>query len=451
MKKLTALLLGLLLSAGLLAGCAEDSAAETEPTTPATQATKPIIPAVRCLIFQPELEESWQNLAAAYTAETGVPVTVTAEKPDSWRQALDGYLEEEDAPTLYQLISPIADDRWEELCYDLSDTDAAEELISTDYALTREEAILALPGSVKASGLWVNKALLAKAGFAPEDITSLDALKTVCDAIAAAENPGFAAFTLPTQEASSRQLDLAGAAIAWEFTQEGLTDPRNFRGTALNSLRTLLDLALGSSTGPERTPEASLQEFLEGKAAFCFGSTHDYAVLSSAFSDDELALLPLFLREEVDEEDADEAEDSDETEPTEETQPPEEEPAGLCIGVESYWCVNPDAPEQDLSVTLDFLNWCLGTEEGAAALAEIGYDLPYFTAPEAANPFLPELDDGDLLHRRDWAIPSQQWKTAFCEALTAYTADPTDEKWEDVSRVFARYWAAEYALAFPAE
>lgn len=444
MKKTIALLLCLLLTLGTFCACSsEDTASETTPTASPTEATKPKIPSVRFLNFQPELEAAWEALAADYTAGTGVPVTVITESPDNWRQTLDTRLAGEDAPSLFQLIRPTAADRWAALCYDLADTDAYEQLVDPGYALTDDDAVLALPCNLEASGIWVNKALLTQAGYSPDDITSQAALKAIAEAVAAdAETLNVSAFAFP-EKAEAAHLDLAAAAIAWEFQQDGLTQPEELRGTALDGLRSLLDIML--QNGPE---SSGITAFLEGKALFFPGSTSDWEALSAVFAAEELALIPAFLEmaEETEAEDAPE-----ETSPTEETTAEEEIRQGLCVGAAYFWCINPNAPEQDLAVTLDFLDWCLGTEEGAAALSAMGYELPYLTAAESANPFLPDPEEEDLLLRRDWSIPSGQWKTALSKALADYSADPTDIRWDRVAEVFADYWAAEYALTDPAE
>lgn len=444
MKKITVLLLCLVLIIGAFSACeSRDTAPETTPTVSSTEATKPKIPSVRYLNFQPELEESWNDLAAAYTANTGVPVTVITESPENWRQTLDTSLSGEDAPTLFQLVQPTADDAWQPLCCDLSHSDAYAQLANAGLALTKGENPLALPCHLESSGIWVNKTLLAQAGYSLNDLTSQQVLKTISEAVTVdSEVLGFSAFPTSTSDA---HMDLAAAAIAWEFQQEELTETANFRGTALDGLRSLLDTMLQNSTDASGTAA-----FLEGKALFCPGTSADWGALSAVFTEDELALIPAFLT--IPEEPDPEEENTPEaTDPTVETTAEEEPQQGLCVGAAYFWCVNPDAPEQDLTATLDFLDWCLGTDEGAAALAELGYALPYLTAPEHRNPFLPAPDAEDCLLRQDWAMPSRQWKDALQEALDDYAADPTDSSWDRVSEVFADYWAAEYALTDPAE
>lgn len=446
MKKIISLILCILLTGSLLSGCGgSDDAAAAAPTASPTEATKPIIPSVRYLNFQPELELAWEELAAAYTADTGIPVTVTTEAPDHWRQTLDTCLSGEDAPTLFQLVSPAADDAWQPLCYDLSRTDAYEQLADGAYALTEGDAALALPCHLEATGIWVNKALLAQAGFRPEDITSQAGLKTIADAIAASAEPlPFAAFAFPGRQ--EVPMELASVAIALEFQQKNLSEPSAFRGSALDGLHSLLKLLLDNGT------QGGLQEFMEGKAIFCPGTSADWDTLSKVFGPEELMLVPAFLDETQAAGDPEETTPEEETSPTEETAAEEApEPQELCVGASRYWCVNPNAPEQDLDATLDFLDWCLATEEGTAALASLGYELPYLPAPEYRNPFLPAPDTKGLTLRQDWAIPSRQWKAALEAALEAYTAEPTTAHWARAAEVFSDYWAAEYALTDPAE
>ena len=44
-------------------------------------------------------------------------------------------------------------------------------------------------------------------------------------------------------------------------------------------------------------------------------------------------------------------------------------------------------------------------------------------------------------------MPSEEWKNALGEALTAYAADQTDANWDAVKAAFVDNWATEYQLA----
>ena len=444
MKKIIALILCLVLALGSLAGCAKEETPATQPTAEVPQATKPVIPSVRLLVFQPELTDGWESLAGAYTANTGVPVSVVACDSKNWEQTLASHLEDEDAPTIYQIFSPTGTEHWQGLCHDLTRTDAAKALVSKSYALSDGDALLALPDSVDAWGIWVNRTLLEQTPFTLEDIASQTDLKTIAEAVTTdSQELGFAAFA-PLEDEDL--LPLAAAAIAREFQLDSLKSPHKFRGTQVDGLTSLLALIGQNSAGS--------QAFAEGKTLFCLGSSADWAELSSTFKPEELALIPVYLDETevpLPVEDTDEAaapQPTEATVPEEETQDEDApDPQGLLIGAQRFWCINPQAPAQDLEVTLDFLNWLLGSEAGAAALAELNGDLPYTTAPEITNPFLPEWGEKDNLYRRDWAMPSYQWQTALFRALKTCMEDPTDENRTAAAEVFSGYWAAEYALS----
>ena len=85
-KRLVALTLTCALAATALAGCggstggdstaSGDSTAATETSTAATE-TSTAEGSVYYLNFKPEQDQQWQDLAKAYTEETGVPVTVS--------------------------------------------------------------------------------------------------------------------------------------------------------------------------------------------------------------------------------------------------------------------------------------------------------------------------------------------------------------------------------------
>ena len=51
---------------------------------------------------------------------------------------------------------------------------------------------------------------------------------------------------------------------------------------------------------------------------------------------------------------------------------------GLCTGTENYWCVNKTAAPEDIQATLDFLYWCVTSDEGTACLADdMGFVIPF--------------------------------------------------------------------------
>ena len=104
MKKVFALLLTLSLCVGLLSACG-GSKTETPASSGSDQETSApaATGAVYYLNFKPEQDEAWQNLAKAYTEETGVPVTVVTAASGTYEQTLMSEIAKSTPPTLFQV------------------------------------------------------------------------------------------------------------------------------------------------------------------------------------------------------------------------------------------------------------------------------------------------------------------------------------------------------------
>jgi ABC-type glycerol-3-phosphate transport system substrate-binding protein len=76
------------------------------------------------LNFKPEQDQQWQDLAAKYTEETGVPVTVVTAAQGEYENTLTAEMAKTDAPTLFQVNGPVGLHNWKDYCYDLSKSDS---------------------------------------------------------------------------------------------------------------------------------------------------------------------------------------------------------------------------------------------------------------------------------------------------------------------------------------
>ena len=131
-----------------------------------------------------------------------------------------------------------------------------------------------------------------------------------------------------------------------------------------------------------------------------------------------------------------------------------EENQGLCTGSENYWCINKNAPEEDIKATLDFLNWVITSDTGRDSLANtMGFVTPFDTFDDgyqAGNPLLKianeYISNGKTPVSWNFAtIPSEKWKDDVGSALMEY-AQGTGE-WSAVEKAFVDGWAAEYKAA----
>ena len=443
MKKLIALLLAVVMVMGL-AACGSKTTTETKAPTeakvdaPATEA-KTDAPAaagsVYYLNFKPEQDEAWQKLAAEYTAQTGVPVTVLTAASGTYEETLMAEMGKTEAPTMFQVNGPVGLANWADYCYDLSGSDLYSHLTSDGFALKDGDAVLGIAYVVESYGLITNKTLLEKAGYTVDDINSFDTLKAVAEDITARSGElGFAAFTSAGMDSSSDwrfKTHLANLPIYFEYQADGIGTTTEIKGTYLDNYRNIWDLYINNSTCDPaelsaKTGDDSRNEFLEGKAVFYQNGSWEYGSLSAVYSDDELAMIPIYIGV------GDEAKQ------------------GLCTGTENYWCVNKDASEEDIAATLAFMNWCV--TDGAEAMAnDMGFVIPFDTAVESTNLFVKQ----DVAYTAEgktpvsWnfpTMPSEEWKNVLGSALTAYAADQTDANWDAVVSAFVDNWAAEYKL-----
>ena len=435
MKKFLALILALVMTLSLAAcgGNGGSNDAQGEGDGDSAAAGK-----VFYLNFKPEQDEAWQNLAKAYTEETGVPVTVVTAASGTYEETLMADMAKSDAPTLFQVNGPVGLANWKDYCYDLSGSAVYGELTSDDFALKEDSTVYGIAYVIESYGLIVNKTLLEKAGYTTDDIQSFADLKNVAEDITARKDElGFAAFTSAGMDSSSDwrfKTHLANLPIYFEYQADGIGTTDAIKGTYLDNYKNIFDLYINNSTcDPKdlagKTGDDSRNEFLNSEAVFFQNGSWEYNNLVGAdkpFTDDDLAMIPIYIGV------GDEANQ------------------GLCTGTENYWCVNKDASEEDIKATLDFMNWCVTSDAGTYAMAnDMGFVIPFKGALESTNLFVKQDQEMTAAGKTpvSWnfpTMPSEEWKNGVGSALTAYAAGTGD--WDAVVTAFVDGWASEYAL-----
>ena len=443
-KKLLALTLSGALAVSMLAGCGGssnggDTSTSTDTKADTTEASG-AEGSVYYLNFKPEQDQQWQDLAKAYTDETGVPVTVVTAASGNYETTLMSEMGKSGAPTLFQVNGPVGLANWKDYCYDLAGSDIYGQLTSDNYALKEDDTVYGIAYVIESYGLIVNKTLLEKAGYTIDDIQSFADLKKVAEDITARSSElGFAAFTSAGMDGSSDwrfTTHLANLPIYFEYQTDGISSTDAIKGTYLDNYRDMWDLYINNSTcDPKelsaKTGDDSRNEFLAGDAVFFQNGSWEYANLTGdgGYTDDDLAMIPIYIGA------GDEANQ------------------GLCTGTENYWCVNNQADEADIKATLDFMNWCVTSELGTKTMAdEMGFVIPFKGAQESKNLFVKQDAEYTAEGKTpvSWnftTMPSEEWKNGVGQALTAYAADQTDENWAGVVSAFVDGWATEYQMA----
>ena len=406
-------------------------------------------PSVYYLNFKPEQDSQWKALAAEYTRETGVPVTVVTAAANTYEQTLTSEMDKKDAPTLFQVNGPVGLENWRDYCYNLDGSKVVGEISSDDFLLKDGKDVCGIAYVVETYGLIYNKTLLDRyfeSDFSSvksaDEINNFEKLKTVAEEIQAnKEALGVdGAFTSAGMDSSSDwrfKTHLANMPIYYEYKDRGIGTAKEMMGTYLDNYKAIWDLYINNSTvSPTtlagKTGTDAESEFKTGRAVFYQNGTWAYNAVKKDASgigldDGEFGMLPIYIGANG------------------------EENLGLCTGSENFWCVNAKASEADINATLDFLYWVVTSEAGTNALAnEMGFVSPFKRAKAAANPLVQIA--GDYITRGkesvSWnfaSIPSENWKNGVATALTQYAAGTGS--WDNVKKAFVEGWKTEYDAA----
>ena len=419
MKKFTSLILALALVLSLASvACAEETGS------------------IYYLNFKPEVAEAWEALAAAYTAETGVPMTVITAASGTYEDTLKSEIAKTEAPTLFQVNGPIGLKTWKDYCYDMSGSAFYGELTNDAFALKDGDAVLGIAYLTETYGLITNTALLEKAGYSVADITNFETLKAVAEDITARKDElGFSAFTSAGMDSSSDwrfKTHLANMPIYYEYLADGITSTDAIKGSFLDNYKAIWDLYINNATCEATTLAAKTgsdaeAEFQLEEAVFFQNGDWEYGAISEYIPDENLTMLPIYIGVEG------------------------EENQGLCTGTENFLCVNKNASEADIQATLDFLYWLVTSETGTTTLADtMGFDIPFKAAKESTNYFKKVAAESVASGKTPvtWnftTMPSENWKNGVGAALTDYAQGTGD--WDAVVTAFVDNWATEYAAA----
>lgn len=429
-SKVLSVVLAATMAIGMLTGCGNSTSSTDSGKSDAKGK-------VYYLNFKPEADEQWQDLAEKYTEETGVPVTVLTAASGEYEKTLKSEMAKSNAPTLFQVNGPVGLESWKDYCYDLSGSDIAGQLTDESFSLKDGDKMNGIAYVIENYGIIYNKALLEKAGYSAEDITNFDSFKKVVEDITARKDElGFSAFTSAGMDGSSDwrfKTHLADLPIYYEYKDEGIDNTDAIKGTYLDNYREIWDLYINNATCDPtllstKTGDDAVSEFVTEEAVFYQNGT--WAVNDVAdVGEENLGILPIYIGVDG------------------------EENQGVCTGTENYWCVNSKASEDDIQATLDFMNWCVTSEESVEVMCkDMGFVIPFKSNLESDNVLVNEankyLESGKT--PVTWVfstMPSEEWKNGVGSALTAYAADQTDANWDAVVKAFVDGWKTEAAAA----
>lgn len=462
-RKLLSALLCVTMISSMLVGCggseapAETPAEETTQTeekAEAAETSDEAAPAaegsVYYLNFKPEVDEQWQEIAAAYTEATGVPVKVVTAASGTYEEVLKSEIAGSNAPTLFQINGPVGYNSWKDYCLDLTDTELYKNLADQSLAVKGEDGgVYGVPYTVESYGIIYNDAIMQKY-FAMEgavvtsvdEITSFDTLKAVVeDMQAKKEDLGiegvFASTSLLPGEDWRWQTHLANIPVYYEYQAKGVTDLAELEFTYSENFKNIFDLYINNSTcaptllGSKAVTD-SMAEFALGQCAMVQNGNWGWGQISgvegNVVAEADVKFMPIYTGVEG------------------------EENQGLCTGTENFWCVNSQASEADQKATLDFVNWLISSEEGKDAMVnKLGNAAPFTTFGDDEKPSDPlakemfrYMENGKTSVSWNFTtFPSQDFKDDFGAALLEYCNG--NMTWDDVKNTVITRWSEEKA------
>lgn len=468
-KKLISALLCVAMVSSMLIGCGSGAAEETAPAeeaapteeaapaeeeAPAAEEAAPAASAdggrVYYLNFKPEVDAQWQEIAAAYTAETGVEVKVVTAASDTYEEVLRSEIAGTDAPTLFQINGPVGYQNWKDYCLDLSSSELYNALSDKGIAVTGADGgVYGVPYTVEAYGIIYNDAIM-QAYFATEgakaasvdEINTFAKLKEVVEDMTAKKDElgiegVFASTSLLPGEDWRWQTHLANVPVYYEYKDNNVSDMAEIAFTYSDNFKNIWDLYINNSTcapgllGSKAVTD-SMAEFALGQCAMVQNGNWAWGQISdvegNTVKEEDVKFMPVYIGVAG------------------------EEDQGLCTGTENFWCVNSQASEADQKATLDFVNWMISSDAGKDYMVNsLGNAAPFSTFGDDEKPSDPlakemyrYMESGK--NSVTWnftTFPSQAFKDDFGAALLEYCNG--NMTWDEVKELVVTRWAEEKA------
>ena len=446
-KKLISALLCVAMVSSMLIGCGSSAAEEPAAEAPAASADGG---KVDYLNFKPEVDAQWQEIAAAYTAETGVEVKVVTAASGTYEEVLRSEIAGTDAPTLFQINGPVGYQNWKDYCLDLTGSDLYNALSDKGLAVTGADGgAYGIPYTVEAYGIIYNDAIMqayfatdgAKAASVDE-INSFDKFKEVVEDMTAKKDElgiqgVFACTSLLPGEDWRWQTHLANIPVYYEYKDNNVGDMAEITFKYSDNFKNIWDLYINNSTcapgllGSKAVTD-SMAEFALGQCAMVQNGNWAWGQISdvegNTVKEEDVKFMPIY------------------------TGIAGEENQGLCTGTENFWCVNSQSSEADQKATLDFVNWMISSDAGKDYMVNsLGNAAPFSTFGDDEKPSDPlalemfrYMENGK--NSVTWnftTFPSQAFKDDFGAALLEYCNG--NMTWDEVKDLVVTRWAEEKA------
>lgn len=452
-KKIWTLVSILLLSAMLLAACAQQPAAPVSTEAAPAETTAPMGGGeVYYLNFKPEVAEIYEKIGEAYKAETGNTLKVVTAAAGTYEQTLKSEIAKSDAPVLFQINGPIGYQSWKDYTADLKDTELYQHLANKSMAVTDGDGVYGLPYVVEGYGIIYNNAIMNKyfaldgaKAASMDEINSFAKLKEVVeDMTARKEELGiegvFSSTSLKPGEDWRWQTHLMNVPVYYEWRDNNVdiaTDATNdFKFQYSDNYKNLFDLYINNSVTPStllgsKSVDDSMAEFALGKSAMVQNGNWAWGQISGVDGNtvlpEDVKFLPMYIGMSG------------------------EENQGISVGTENFFSINSQVSPEKQQLAADFIYWLFSSPTGKSFVTnDLKFIAPFDTFAENEKPTDPlakevirYLSDQDK-YNVAWnfvKFPSQTFKDNFGAALLQYAQGQLP--WEDVVNLVVEQWKAE--------
>lgn len=389
-----------------------------------------------------EIVDQLQELADAYTDETGVSVDIQTAASGTNNQTLTSELSKSDGPTMFNLAGFDQYAKFKDYLEPVQDSEAYQLLTDEgkSYAYKDGDTAYTIPYAAEWYGIIYNKKIVneyAKKSYAviksADDITSWDVLKKVMNSMQEHKDDlGLeGAVSTPGLDASDNyrfSSHMARIPLFYELKDLGVTFSLDITGKYMDNYKDLWDtMVKDSPTEPSLigsgTYEDSTAEFSTGAVAFYPNGVWAYSqIKDNDVADEDLGMLPYYMGN------------------------PGEEDYGPAAVYDANWAINKNASEADKKASLDFIKWMVSSDTGKNALAkEMGFAAPFTTFgddDQLANPLVAAAKEWSESKGKKTVysanIPGQQWLDNIANPLVEYTQGTGD--WDAVVEGFAGTW-----------
>lgn len=442
LKKKISWVLAMTMAATMLGGCLTTSAEESSYDG-----------TIRWLNYKPEVADAMQEIAAAYTEETGIDVQIETAASGQYEATLTARMDSSDAPTIFVIDGINMLNTWKDYISDLSDTELYSMVTDDSYTMNDGNGtIYGISYALEAWGIIVNKGITDAYFASPnksteytslDDLYTFDALKAVVEDMTAMKvelgiQGVFGSTSLKAGDDWRYQSHLMNQPLYWEWGGNENIDLNGavpeFTFEYSDNYKNILDLYLNNSvTEPNlvgtKTVDDSMAEFALGQCAMIQNGDWAWNTIANTdgrvVEDENVVFIPISCGVEG------------------------EENMGLNVGGAQYMCINSQASEEDQAAAEEFLVWLFSSDTGKQLVAEkLQFMTPFSTMSDATytNPLYASeaaiTEAGKTAYC--WAanlIPDQTWKDNMGANLLMYAQGQME--WDDVVSNAVETWAVE--------